>query len=63
MYNLNNITEKANDNRCIDETLWVFSGYGGPCCNRIMGKPGVNKGVQMVILYDVGQHYPQAYFH
>ncbi len=28
-----------------------------------MGKPGVNKGGQTVMLYDVGRHYPRAYFH
>ncbi len=47
---MNNFMEKASDNGCIDETTWAFSGYGGPCCNRIMGKPGVNKGCQMVLV-------------
>ncbi len=59
---MKNITEKASDDGCIDEMTWAFFGYGGPCCNQIMGNPGVNKGGQTVMLYDVS-HYPQAYCH
>ena len=58
IHNMNNIMEKTSNNGCINETTWAFPGYGGPCCNRIMGKPGINKGGQTVMLYDVGQHYP-----
>ncbi len=55
---MNNSTEKASDNGCIDETTWAFSGCGGPCCNRIMRQAWSQKGGKTVMLYDVGQHYP-----
>ncbi len=60
---MNTIMENASNDAFIDETSWAFSGFGGPCCNWNMGKPGVNKGGQMVMLYDVGQNYPHSYFH
>ncbi len=43
IHNMNNITKKASDNECIDETTWSFSGYGSSCCNWIIDKPAVKK--------------------
>ncbi len=42
---------------------WSFSGYGGPCCNWITDKPGVNKGDQTIMLYNFGHHYSQLHLH
>ncbi len=54
IHNINNITGKASDDGCNDEMTWTLSGYGGPCCNWILSKPGVNKAGQMVMIYDIG---------
>ncbi len=60
---MNDITKTVSDYAFINEINWAFSGNGVPCCNQIMGKPGVNKGGQMVMLYAVVRYYPQAYCH
>lgn len=63
VYNMANVTEKADDDLCIDETTWAYAGYGGPAVARIKGKPGINKGGQTEMTYDVNWHYPRGYIH
>ena len=51
--NINWVTKRAGLDQCGDETTWGFGGYGEPgsgLVSRIMGKPGITKGGQMVII-------------
>ncbi len=61
--NMNFITKKADDDACVDETTWSFSGMGGEASGQIKNKPGVTKGGQTVMIHDVRRRYPRAYFH
>jgi hypothetical protein len=64
--NVNWVTEKAGLDLCGDETTWGFGGYGEPgsgLVSRIMGKPGVTKGGQTVIISDVDRLRPRSYIH
>ena len=47
--NVNAIRKRAALDLCLDETTWANIGYSGEALYRIHGKPGVNKGGQMVI--------------
>jgi hypothetical protein len=64
--NINELSEKADDNLCRDETTILVNSYGEPGCNliqRAKGKSEVTKGVQMVLVSDVHRNHPRAYFH
>lgn len=64
--NINALTKKANDDQCIDETTFPFNGFGEPgasLISKIMNKPGVTKGAQLVLCSDVGRLRPRAYIH
>ncbi len=58
-----NITKKADDNLCIDETFYAYSGYGDPAVSSIKGKPGVTTRRQTAMIYDANQHYPCSNIH
>jgi len=60
---MNLFTKRADKDACVDETTWAFSGMGGAASGRVHNKPGVTKGGQTVMLFDVGRRYPRAYFH
>ncbi len=62
-HNMNVISEKADDDQCLDETTWAFSGYAGEAGCRVIGKPAVTRGGQTVTLYDVNHQFPQTYSH
>jgi hypothetical protein len=56
IYNINQTTKFAEWDQCGDETTWPHGGYGeagSGLMGRIMGKPGVTKGGQIVIISDV----------
>jgi hypothetical protein len=64
--NLNSITAKADDDQCIDETTFPFNGFGEPgaaLVGKIMNKPGVTKGAQLVLCTDVNRIWPRAFIH
>jgi hypothetical protein len=66
IHNINWVTKKAGLDQCGDETTWGFGGYGEPgsgLVSRIMGKPGITKGEQTVIISDVDRLRPRAYIH
>ena len=51
---------------CGDETSWATASYGehgAGLVGRIMGKPGVSKGGQTVLVSDVHRIRPRAYLH
>ena len=64
--NTNCITMKAEDDQCGDETTWGHGGFGeagSGLVGRIVGKPGVSKGGQLVLVSDVSCCHPRAYVH
>jgi hypothetical protein len=64
--NLNAITKHAEADQCGDETTWGHGGYGeagSGLAGRIMGKPGITRGGQIVIISDVSRCRPRAYVH
>jgi hypothetical protein len=66
IYNINWVTKKAGLDQCGDETTWGFGGYGEPgsgLVSWILGKPGITKGGQTVIISDVDRLRPRAYIH
>jgi hypothetical protein len=66
IHNVNWVTKKAGLDQCGDETTWGFGGYGEPGSGlvaRILGKPGITKGGQTVIISDVDRLRPRAYIH
>jgi hypothetical protein len=66
IYNLNAVTKSADLDQCGDETTFAHNGYGEPnsgLLSRVMGKPGVTRGGQIVLLSDVGRNRPRAYLH
>jgi hypothetical protein len=66
IHNINWVTKKAGLDQCGDETTWGFGGYGkagSGLVSRIMGKPGLTKGGQTVIISDVDHLRPRAYIH
>jgi hypothetical protein len=66
IHNINQMTEFAESDQCGDETTWPHGGYGeagSGLLGRIMGKPGVTKGGQIVVISDVHRMRPRAYIH
>ena len=64
--NLNAITEEAELDLCGDETTWGHGGFGeagSGLIGRILNKPGVTKGGQIVMISDVHRIRPRAYMH
>jgi hypothetical protein len=64
--NLNAVTKYAESDQCGDETTWGHGGYGeagSGLAGRIMGKPGITRGGQIVIISDVSRCRPRAYVH
>ncbi|CAJ1953548.1 unnamed protein product [Cylindrotheca closterium] len=62
--NCNSLTLYAESDLCCDEMTWKFMGYGeGGVVRRIVGKPGVTKGGQVVMTSDASCCRPRAYVH
>jgi hypothetical protein len=64
--NLNAITEEAELDLSGDETTWGHGGFGeagSGIIGRILNKPGVTKGGQIVMISDVHRIRPRAYMH
>lgn len=64
--NVNSITDLACLDLTGDETTYAHMGYGEPFSGlvcRIMGKPGVTRGGQIVIVLDSDRLRPRAYIH
>jgi hypothetical protein len=64
--NINELSEKADDDLCGDETTISVNSYGESGCDlikRVKGKPGVTKGAQIVLVSDVHRNRVRAYFH
>ena len=66
VHNVNCISKHAESDQCGDETTWGHGGFGevdSGLVGRIMGKPGVSKGGQIVMVSDVNRMGPCAYLH
>ena len=66
MHNVNCISKHAESDQCGDETNWGHGGFGeadSGLVGQIMGKPGVLKGGQIVMVSDVNRMQPRAYLH
>ena len=66
IYNMNQIAEFAESDQCGNKTTWPHGGYGeagSGLMGRIMGKPGVTKGGQIVLISDVHRMRLRAYIH
>jgi hypothetical protein len=64
--NVNWISAKAGDDLCGDESTWGFGGYGESgtgLVSLILGKPGITKGGQVVLVTDTDRLRPRAYVH
>ena len=64
--NVNNITKHACLDLTGDETAWGHAGYGetgSGITGRIMNKPGISKGGQVVIISDTRRIRPCSYMH
>jgi hypothetical protein len=64
--NLNALTERAELDLCGDETTYGHMGFGEPGSGlvaRIMGKPGISKGGQIVLVSDASRNRPRIYMH
>jgi hypothetical protein len=64
--NLNAITKYAKADYCEDEMTWGHGGYGeagSGLAGRILGKPGITQGGQIVVISDVSGCQPRAYVH
>jgi hypothetical protein len=64
--NVNYFTKYADQDLCGDETSWAHGGYGEAdygLVGRVMGKPGMTRGGQTVIISDVSCTRPRAYIH
>jgi hypothetical protein len=64
--NLNAVTKHADLDQCSDETTWGHGGYGeagSGLAGRIMGKPGITRGGQIVVISDVSRCRPRAFVH
>ena len=64
--NVNAISKHAELDLCGDETTWGHGGFGeagSGLVGRIMGKPGISKGGQIVMISDVNRIRPRAYVH
>jgi len=66
VHNVNALTKHAELDLCGDETTWGHGGYGeagSGLVGRILGKPGVTKGGQIVLVSDVHRIRPRAFLH
>jgi hypothetical protein len=66
VHNVNAITAACALDMCGDETSWGHQGFGEAgtgVVGQILGKPGISKGGQTVIISDVGRIRPRAYVH
>ena len=66
VHNVNALTKQAGLDLCGDETTWATASpgeAGSGITGRVVGKPGVNKGGQTVIVSDVDRFRPRAYMH
>jgi len=64
--NVNNLTLFAGLDLCLDETTFAFNGWGESGSGLlaiIVGKPGVTRGGQIVIVLDVDRIRPRGYVH
>ena len=64
--NVNELSHSADLDLCGDETTWAHNGFGEAgtgLLSRVMGKPGVTKGGQIVLLADAYRNRPRAYLH
>ena len=60
------MTPGAELNLCGDETMYSHIGFrepGSGLVAQIMGKPGISKGSQIVLVTDLSQNCPQMYTH
>jgi hypothetical protein len=60
------LTEQAKLDLCGDETTYGHMGFGEPGSGlvaRIMGKPGISKGGQIVLVSDASRSRPRMYIH
>ena len=65
-HNVNAITKYAGLDLCGDETTWGHQGFaeaGSGITSLIMGKPGISKGGQIVMIFDIDRFRPRAYVH
>jgi hypothetical protein len=67
IHNINWVTRKPGLNQCDgNEMTWDFGRYGEPwsgLVSCILGKPGITKGGQTVIISDMDRLRPRAYIH
>ncbi|MGL5935917.1 MAG: hypothetical protein ACRCZI_09885, partial [Cetobacterium sp.] len=66
VHNVNAITHRVGLDLCGDETSWGHQGFGESgtgVVGQILGKPGISKGGQTVIISDVDRLRPRAYVH
>ena len=64
--NTNGVTKTADLDLCGDESTWGFMGYGeygSDLVTGIIGKPGVSRGGQFVIVSDAYSFRPRAIVH
>src|SRR5210317_1896359 len=66
VHNTNAVTKTADLDLCGDESTWGFMGYGeygSGLVSGIIGKPGVSRGGQFVIVSDAYSFRPRAIIH
>jgi hypothetical protein len=64
--NINELSYSSDLDLCGDETTWAHNGFGEAGTGllaRVMGKPGVTKGGQIVLVSDAYRNRPRAYLH
>jgi hypothetical protein len=64
--NLNSLTERAELDLCGEETTYGHMGFGEPGSGLvawIIGKPGISKGGQIVLVSDASRNRPRVYMH
>ncbi len=59
---MNYLTLCADFDGTIDETAWVFGGYGSEAVVQLRDKKAT-KGGQLTMFYDFHRRYPGAYIH
>jgi len=66
IHNVNALSLFAAKDLCLDETTFAFNGWGETgtgLFGLVMGKPGVTRGAQSVLVCDVDRIRPRAYLH
>ena len=67
VHNCNAVTKYADSDLCGDETTFPHNGYGEANTGLLkrLGqmKPGITRGMQTVMIFDVGRIRPRAYLH